>query len=41
LSCPSRQSFEYSLAAFDALVTSYEDLTKPLTNDTNPPEFRN
>jgi hypothetical protein len=41
LSCPSRQSFEYSLAAFDALVTSYEDLTKPLTNDTNPPEFQN
>jgi hypothetical protein len=29
LSCPSRQSFEYSLPAFDALVTSYEDLTKP------------
>jgi hypothetical protein len=41
LSCPSRQSFEYSLAAFDALVTSYEDLTKPSTNDTNPPEFQN
>jgi hypothetical protein len=31
LSCPSRQSFEYSLAAFDALVTSYEDLSKPST----------
>ena len=41
LSCPSRQSFEYSLAAFDALVTSYEDLTKPSTNDANPPEFQN
>jgi hypothetical protein len=41
LSCPSRQSFEYSLAAFDALVTSYEDLTKPSTNDTNPSEFQN
>ena len=36
LSCPSRQSFEYSLAAFDALVTSYEDLTKPSTTDPNP-----
>jgi hypothetical protein len=33
LSCPSRQSFEYSLAAFDALVTSYEDLTKPSTKN--------
>jgi len=41
LSCPSRQSFEYSLAAFDALVTSYEDLTKPSTKDTNPPKFQN
>src|SRR5438132_6197411 len=41
LSCPSRQSFEYSLAAFDALVTSYEDLTKPSTTDTNPPPWRN
>jgi hypothetical protein len=35
LSCPSRQSFEYSLPAFDALVTSYEDLTKPPTTDSN------
>jgi hypothetical protein len=33
LTCPSRQSFEYSLAAFDALVTSYEDLTKPSTTE--------
>jgi hypothetical protein len=33
LTCPSRQSFEYSLAAFDALVTSYEDLTKPSTSE--------
>ncbi|HZC34308.1 MAG TPA: hypothetical protein VE242_01775 [Chthoniobacterales bacterium] len=35
LSCPSRQSFEYSLSAFDALVTSYEDLTKPSTIDAS------
>jgi hypothetical protein len=41
LSCPSRQSFEYSLAAFDALVTSYEDLTKPPTIDPNPSPFHN
>jgi hypothetical protein len=41
LSCPSRQSFEYSLAAFDALVTSYEDLTKPSTTETSPPPFQN
>jgi hypothetical protein len=41
LSCPSRQTFEYSLAAFDALVTSYEDLTKPSTTDASPPPWRN
>jgi hypothetical protein len=41
LSCPSRQSFEYSLAAFDALVTSYEDLTKPSTTETSPSQFQN
>jgi hypothetical protein len=41
LSCPSRQSFEYSLAAFDALVTSYEDLTKSATIDPNPSPFHN
>jgi hypothetical protein len=35
LSCPNQQTFEYSLAAFDALVTSYEDLTKPSTIDPN------
>jgi hypothetical protein len=28
LSCPGRESFESSLPAFDALVTSYEDLAK-------------
>src|ERR1700756_2523370 len=41
LSCPSRQSFEYSLAAFDALVTSYEDLTKASTTETSPSQFQN
>lgn len=41
LSCPSRQSFEYSLAAFDALVTSYEDLTKPANAETSPSQFQN
>jgi hypothetical protein len=41
LSCPNRQIFEYSLAAFDALVTSYEDLTKPSTTDANPSPWRN
>jgi hypothetical protein len=37
LSCPSRESFEYSLAAFDALVTSYEDLVKASATDSNSP----
>jgi len=37
LSCPSRQSFEYSLPAFDALVTSYEDLTKSSTTASSSP----
>jgi hypothetical protein len=32
LSCPSRESFESSLPAFDALVTSYEDLAKSGSN---------
>lgn len=41
LSCPSRQSFEYSLAAFDALVTSYEDLTKPSTTEPSSSQAYN
>ena len=36
LSCPSRESFEFSLPAFDALVTSYEDLAKAATTESKP-----
>jgi hypothetical protein len=40
LSARDRTSFETSLPAFDALVTSYEDLTHPPTLDRNAPDDR-
>ena len=41
LSCRSRDAFNLYLPAFHALVTSYEDLTKPPTIDPNPPTDKN
>jgi hypothetical protein len=35
LSCPSRESFESSLPAFDSLVTSYQDLAKAGSSAAN------
>jgi hypothetical protein len=38
LSARDQESFQHALAAFDSVVTSYEDLTKPATNDREPPQ---
>lgn len=39
LSTRNADTFEYSLAAFESLVTSYEDLTKPPTSEPDGSEL--
>jgi hypothetical protein len=36
LSARDQESFQHALPAFDSVVTSYEDLTKPPTNEREP-----
>jgi hypothetical protein len=36
LSARDQESFQHALPAFDSIVTSYEDLTKPPTNEGEP-----